>query len=87
MGPVRALKRQLPELDVTLVDSRKIPIIGVGEATQVGAVPANGRTESWTTARVTARPPSLSSVRGPGATHDSWARALVKETFRVFAQS
>src|SRR5581483_1963148 len=49
MGPVRrvvvagggtagyfaalALKRQLPALDVTLVESSKIPIIGVGEAT------------------------------------------------------
>ena len=28
-----ALKRQLPDLDVTLVESSKIPIIGVGEAT------------------------------------------------------
>src|SRR5690242_18032579 len=28
-----ALKRQLPELDVTLVESSRIPIIGVGEAT------------------------------------------------------
>src|SRR5438046_5873519 len=49
MGPVRrvvvagggtagylaalALKRQLPGLDVTLIESSKIPIIGVGEAT------------------------------------------------------
>ncbi len=28
-----ALKRELPELDVTLVESSKIPVIGVGEAT------------------------------------------------------
>src|SRR5437016_5382312 len=28
-----ALKRQLPHLDVTLIESSKIPIIGVGEAT------------------------------------------------------
>ena len=28
-----ALRRELPELDVTLVESKKIPIVGVGEAT------------------------------------------------------
>ena len=55
MGPVRrvvvagggtagyfaalALKRQLPDLDVTLVESSKIPIIGVGEATTTLMVP------------------------------------------------
>jgi tryptophan 7-halogenase len=34
-----ALKRQLPDLDVTLIESSKIPIIGVGEATTTLMVP------------------------------------------------